>query len=1109
MNRHILFTTCWLALFSVLLFSTGQSSSAQIPQISQGSQTFQSAVPEGQPLAVGIPLQRNLKGGEQHVYRLHIEKGQFVHLIVEQKEIVVGVTIFDPEGTPVYDIPRQLYGTEPILFLAEREGQYRVEIRSGEATVPAGSYEVTVKALRAQTPQDRSLVQAHGAYKAGLQLSQMNTREALLKALEKYQAASQYYKEAGDRDGEALAQNNLGQIQFAFGNLKPSLDAFHQADLLIDPTDTRAKAGVLLNLGVVQEALHETQTARATYLRALEVLNGSTMPDIEGIVLNNLGMLYCHLSEYQEALNCFQQALKLLQAEVGRRMQRQQPGQDVVYSVATTLNNLGLVFAELGNLEKATDYYQQALSLYSFSTNPNAKAYPLINLGNLLVTTQTNKSENLKKALKYYDEALPLIHLMGERLKEASLLNNQGTAYLRLGDWLKAEEQSVKSLTLATQLGDRKLQGHALINLGGIAFEQGDFPKALDFLTRAQELNRSVKDRGGLAVTLYYLARLETQRKNLSAAKSFIQEAIELSEFTRTHAGSQEQRISYLATVDQYYRFNIDLLMRMHRENPTAGHDAEALKVSEQLRARSLLDLLTEGQAEIKRGIAPDIAQTEQQVRQALSIALENQTRLLNGNQKDPDFPIRKAQAEKEVERRTLEYQDLQIQIRSKYKGYADLQYPQPLGLKEIQKNLLDPDTVLLEYSLGDQQSYLWVATQTSLVSYELPRKAEVGQVAQKVYECLIAQGLEAEFLQGATDPQAKARQKAMFNQYVAQKNAEFPQAAAALSDMIVQPAAALLSGRKRVFIVADGWLQYIPFAALPDPGVPLRKTQPLIVNHEILNLPSASTLSVLQNNLTGRQLAPKKMALLADPVFSPADSRVRPVTSQQVGQPVAEKRLACPWFSNPGFTPDRLPATRNLEHIVRSLVPPGQYTIALDFDANLKFATGNDLSHFQIVHFATHGMLNPENPDWSGLILSLVDVTGRPVPGFLTTLETFTLNLPAELVVLQGCQTGFGFDPFKTETGKLQSQNITNEGLTGLTRGLMYSGARRVLVTLWNVRDDSSSELMKRFYQKHLHSKNPMPPLAALRAAQLEMRHTSNWKSPYYWAGFLFYGEP
>ncbi|HNC46749.1 MAG TPA: tetratricopeptide repeat protein, partial [Acidobacteriota bacterium] len=384
-----------------------------------------------------------------------------------------------------------------------------VEIRSGEATVPAGSYEVTVKALRAQTPQDRSLVQAHGAYKAGLQLSQMNTREALLKALEKYQAASQYYKEAGDRDGEALAQNNLGQIQFAFGNLKPSLDAFHQADLLIDPTDTRAKAGVLLNLGVVQEALHETETARATYLRALEVLKGSTMPDIEGIVLNNLGMLYCHLSEYQEALNCFQQALKLLQAEVGRRIQQQQPGQDVIYSVATTLNNLGLVFAELGNLEKSAGYYQQALSLYSFSTNPNAKAYPLINLGNLLVTTQTNKSENLKKALKHYDEALPLIHLMGERLKEASLLNNQGTAYLRLGNWLKAEEQSVKSLTLATQLGDRKLQGHALINLGGIAFEQGDFPKALDFLTRAQEMNQSVEDRGGLVVTLYYLARLE------------------------------------------------------------------------------------------------------------------------------------------------------------------------------------------------------------------------------------------------------------------------------------------------------------------------------------------------------------------------------------------------------------------------------------------------------------------------------------------------------------------------------------------------------------------------------------------------------------------------
>jgi CHAT domain-containing protein len=151
------------------------------------------------------------------------------------------------------------------------------------------------------------------------------------------------------------------------------------------------------------------------------------------------------------------------------------------------------------------------------------------------------------------------------------------------------------------------------------------------------------------------------------------------------------------------------------------------------------------------------------------------------------------------------------------------------------------------------------------------------------------------------------------------------------------------------------------------------------------------------------------------------------------------------------------------------------------------------DLGRYRIVHLATHGVLNAEQPELSGLVLSLVDEQGRPQDGFLGLHEVYDLNLPAELVVLSACQTGLG-------------KEIRGEGLVGLTRGFMYAGAERVLASLWNVNDSATARLMKLFYEG-IFSKG-LSPAAALRAAQLELSKRSQWRSPYYWAAFVLQGE-
>jgi CHAT domain-containing protein len=165
----------------------------------------------------------------------------------------------------------------------------------------------------------------------------------------------------------------------------------------------------------------------------------------------------------------------------------------------------------------------------------------------------------------------------------------------------------------------------------------------------------------------------------------------------------------------------------------------------------------------------------------------------------------------------------------------------------------------------------------------------------------------------------------------------------------------------------------------------------------------------------------------------------------------------------------------------------------AVDFKASRETVAATDLSKYQMIHFATHGLLNSKHPELSGIVLSLVGSGGQRQNGFLRLHEIYNLKMPADLVVLSACQTALG-------------KQIRGEGLVGLTRGFMYAGAARVVASLWKVDDAATAELMKQFYQGML-VKGLRPP-AALREAQARIQSQARWQSPYYWAGFVLQGE-
>jgi CHAT domain-containing protein len=510
------------------------------------------------------------------------------------------------------------------------------------------------------------------------------------------------------------------------------------------------------------------------------------------------------------------------------------------------------------------------------------------------------------------------------------------------------------------------------------------------------------------------------------------------------------------------------------------GQPEVAFEVLEGSRARTLFEMLAQTHVDTERGADPAMRERARKLRRLLNAKTEYRMRIVGGPNNDQQLAV----IDKDIEELLLQYQQVEAQLRTNSPAYAALTQPQKLGASEIQ-SLLDANTLLLEYSLGEEKSYVWAVTDNSLNAYILPKRSEIEAAARRVYDLLTLRN-------------RAANKKAEDNADAAEKR--YWKAANKPGEMVIGPVAQLLPG-KRLLIVSDGALQYIPFSALPAPGRRANAV-PLIVNHEIINLPSASVLAELRRQKIGRGMAPMAVAVLADPIFDPSDERLRKPALQQPstlarlpqrGSDLVRSvtDLGLTESGKPYLT--RLLYTRNEADAVMAVTPQGKGMLAVDFDASRAAATSPALAKYRIVHFATHGIFNNKHPELSGLVLSLVNKQGKPQDGFLKLQDIYNMKLPVDLVVLSGCETGLG-------------EQVNGEGLLSLTRGFMYAGATRVVASLWSVSDIATASLMADFYRAMEH--DGMRPAAALRAAQIQMWKQKQWSFPYYWAAFQMQGE-
>jgi len=930
------------------------------------------------------------------------------------------------------------------------------------------------------------------------------------KAIEITETAVAIFHEVKNYASEGQARINLGVVYSRLGQSEKAISTMEPALTIFRELKNRIQESAALNtLGLIYGGMGETEKGVEYFERSLAIARELKDKPRETTALNNLGLAYSFLSKYEKGIEYLKLSLPIAR-EINDR-----------FAEGATYSGLGIIYAKSGQFEKAIENHELSLEIYRQIKNRTLEGNELQNLGSVYKLLGRDE-----KAIEYFNQALAVNREVKYRVGEGDVLNNLSSTYSRLNRDEEATRAQEQALAIHRELKYRLGEGTALLTLGTQNAKLAKFEKALEIYQQALTIFREVKNRETEALTLLRmgeakqhlqrygeaaalftesvailraigsknfevaaltaLAKIERDRGDLALAQKTAEESLRISESIRTELVSPESRTAFLSGVQDSYKLYTDLLMRQHRSQPQNGFDQLAVEVAERQRARSLLDLLTESNTNVRQGI--DVALIEQE--RTLAKKLSDKAQALVRS----DKPERSIVLGGEIGQLETDLERVQTAIRKSSPRYASLVQPQPLKLKEIQAQL-DADTLLLEYALGEDRSYLWAITKDSLTSYELPKEELIKQSALQVYEMLTARNTRKD---GENDLQRGAR--------IANAESKLPAAAQALSQTLLAPAAAQL-GSKRLVIVADGALQYIPFAMLPDPVVAGRSStaknigQPLIVGHEVVSLPSASALAIQRTELADRQLAPKMLAVIADPVFDRSDGRFK--TTVETGSNVEAASSAdtrglehIAEVSNDKtgkLVIRRLPFTRQEADGLLALTPKSSSLRAIDFQANRTNVLNGDLAQYRYVHFATHGLLDTERPGLSSLVLSTVDAEGKPQDGFLRANDIYNMKLPAELVVLSACQTGLG-------------KEVKGEGLIGLTRGFMYAGAKRVVVSLWSVNDKATSELMTKFYRGIL--KGNQPPAAALRAAQIAMWKQEKWKTPYYWAAFTMQGE-
>lgn len=934
----------------------------------------------------------------------------------------------------------------------------------------------------------------------------------------------------------------IAAIVVAVFVLSPRSTATNAPNLSPDPqgdaSSSLSRGRSLLKQGHADQALPLLRTALAGFTQAHNARGIAASEDA-------LGDLYLVQGQYPVALEHYQNAYKSFGVASGNDQTSaagastaagltgsNTAGAATQAATATLDNgfNANLMLAKIGDTnfrlgrmsEASTAYFQMSVKKpESAAAKTTRRLGGLGSIGGLMsggrpsVEAPVSGAVGLLEATKELQEYRIAIVYMTFELGTGRIAFANKDLETARKHFQNALDAGSGALPMVAKLGQtRRFKAAARTSLGDVLLREGRFKDAVKMFNEAadgakkdERLDLTWPAQRGLGRALWLQAANEKDGTKLrEQALSSYREALKTIETIRSGSlRADESRTTFLATTEDVYDEAANAFAEMAVINSSAGaalsgkaldYAAESFRITEAGRARSLLDMLGEVHAQITEGVPADLLQRKQDNLERQQQIAEQLTGIALAGEKDKPSDL-----EKELDKLQTDFDEIENQIRTASPRYAALTATQPQSLQDVQQKVLDDSTVLLEYALGPDNSYLFAVTRGGASLYKLPRRSDVEKLAMDLRAQLIPSKLQRRIV---GDVAADQQRGLGLVQGPAEDLAPFVAASNALYKAVIEPAAASFAD-KRILIVADGALNYVPFEALvkSSDGADYASLNYLVKTNEIVYAPSASVIASIRGQ--GAPGAGKSVLLVADPVFSPDDPRAKgagaaAASGETRGLGLGLEAAVNDVASNSGAAPSgtirlaRLAGTRTEADEISKIAKAGngQVDLLADLNASEDNVRSRDLSGYRYLHIATHGLLDADRPQFTGVVLSLVG--NKQNDGFLRTDEIFNLKLGSPFVMLSACETGLG----KEKRG---------EGVIGLTRAFLYAGAPTVGVSLWSVADKSTAELMTSFYGRMLAAEK-RSPATAMREAQLAMIDGKKYSAPFYWAPFVLVGE-
>lgn len=1084
-------------------------------------------------ISLNVPIEGSVAAGETKTLALHLESNQFAVLVLEQKGVNLILAVNDvPDSRQIHriDVNFSDFGYERVLLEsgnAPRDFLIGVSSQPVKKAAAAAKFSLALTELKTTDEPDKQRIAAQKAILDSVNLLLEEKRESKLQGFFVLGNALKLARESRDQILEATALVLLERVYYTLGDFKKSIEYADTAlPLLNSPENAYFQLVVKDAMVPSLTAMNELKRSRELSLEILEKAESlgdrrMVMSSLNNLTWSNLrandiarNIEYAEKS-YQIALDLEDKITQVenlrAMGETYARFKNFSKSNEMLGKALITarennnrsqVNSIYLNFSDnyaaLGQFQMSIDYLQQALDGFrQASVAKNWEEMILARIADSYAAIGQNA-----RALDYNRQALEISGTFNYKLGNILGLMTRGRIYSTLNDYEKSKAAYTEALKLAQESQDQSGVLNAYINLSyleqkfnhaeaalenrlkaleikktlkleggeeGLAdlyLTLGQIDRAAESAARALERSRVTGDRVTESNELYSLARVSRAKKDLPGAIRLIEDSLKIVESLRSQLINQEFRASYFSRSRYKYDFYISLLVEMQNQAENKNFGALAFAASERARSRGLLDLLAESYTDVSSGISPELKARERSIEAKLS-ALQTQLIKLKTAQKQDEKSI--GDVQKAIEKTDGERETLQSEIRRTTPRYAELKYPATIDLKQTQA-LLSDETILLEYQTSAQGSFLFAVGKNEFRVVPLPDQ----QVLRQSVESL---------RRSVTTPSRTG----LANYLVTGRE---------LYKTLLAPLEDLLKTKTKIIVAADGALNYLPFEVLltNDMQAGFDKLPYLVRNFEISYTPSASVLASIKSAADPTAKPAKSFLAFAAPDYGAKDTNQN-LVSQNTRSVFGENRS---WNLT-----DLQNAKIEAERIAK-LFPAGQSTVFTGADATEDRAKENELlSQYRYIHFAVHGLIDEEQPQFSSLVLSLRKTDDQSAAirnpkssedGLLQTPEIFNLRLRADLVTLSACETGLG-------------QEMRGEGIVGLTRAFFYAGTPSVLVSLWKVDDTSTADLMTFFYEQ-LRKDDGRNKAAALRQAQLKLIDGNRYAHPFYWASFILQGK-